>query len=310
MIRSVATGLALAAALFVLPARVHAEPAIDLAFIEIRAAGDSIVIGDGMLGPNTPETITYDYLMSKFAITNAEFKAFMDDGGYGEPSFWTVNGWAWKGKVDRSAFISARGFSEPDQPVVGVSWYEAVAFCNWLSLKEGLGPAYDGSGRADLGATGYHLPTETEWEYAGAKGAPGQAERIFPWGDAWDVKNTVCSVTPSRTKTTAAVGSKSPQGDTPQGLADMSGNVWQWCSDNAQRDDAFNAPPSADRYFFQGDPPSASMMLRGGSWCNDFPNGFRVAFRGFTTRPTNRANVIGFRVVRRVAPPPEAAPAP
>jgi formylglycine-generating enzyme required for sulfatase activity len=306
MIRSLSMGLALAAALLFSPAQAPAETAVDIALIEIHAAGDSVVMGDGVLGPNAAETISYDYLISKFAITNAEFKAFMDDGGYGDSSLWTANGWAWKGKVDRPAFSATRGFADPDQPVVGVSWYEAVAYCNWLSLKEGLSPAYDGSGRADLGATGYRLPTEAEWEYAGAKGAPGQAERIYPWGDAWDPRNTVCSVTPVRSKTTAAVGSRSPQGDTPQGLADMSGNVWQWCTDTVQRDDAFADSPSTDRYYFQGDAASASMILRGGSWCNDFPNGFRVAFRGFTTRPTNRANVIGFRIVRRADSPPSA----
>jgi hypothetical protein len=54
---------------------------------------------------------------------------------------------------------------------------------------ENLATAYEGSGRANLAASGYRLPAETEWEYAAAKGAPGQVERLFPWGDDWNPKN-------------------------------------------------------------------------------------------------------------------------
>jgi sulfatase modifying factor 1 len=187
----------------------------------------------------------------------------------------------------------------PNQPVVGVSWYEAVAYCNWLSRKEELAPADDDSGHVVPEASGYRLPTEAEWKYVAAKGAPDQAGRIYPWGDTWDSKNAVCRVSPARASNTASVGSKSPQGDTPQGLADMSGNVWQWCSDNAESDERIADSPRPDRYYFKGDSTGVRMVLRGGSWCNDFVNGFRAAFRSFTAVPGNRSNVSGFRVVRR-----------
>ncbi len=65
-----------------------------------------------------------------------------------------------------------------------MSWYIAVAFCNWLFDKEGLARAYDNAGLANLFASGYRLPTEVEWEYAAAKGALAEpVERIYAYGD-------------------------------------------------------------------------------------------------------------------------------
>jgi formylglycine-generating enzyme required for sulfatase activity len=256
-------------------------------------------MGDGLLGPNVSQTFSYDFFVSRFEITNSQFGRFIEDGGYGERDCWTANGWAWKGKISQPAHWKDAKLNGPDQPVVGVSWYEAVAYCNWLSRREGLIPAYDDSGRADLGASGYRLPTETEWEYAAAKGAPDQAERIYPWGDTWDAKNAVCRIAPSKALNTATVGSRSPQGDTPQGLADMSGNVWEWCSDIAQRDGEIGDSSRLDRYCFRSDSLSEYMVLRGGSWWNNFQNGFRAAFRSFTAVPGSRHSVSGFRIVRR-----------
>ena len=270
-----------------------------IALIVIHAAGDSFTMGDGTWGPEATESISSDFSMSKFPITNAQFGEFVSDGGYAEQSYWTKSGWAWKGKRDRPAFWTDARFNHPDQPVVGVSWYEAVAFCNWLSVKEGFTPAYDDSGRADLAASGYRLPTEVEWEYAAAKGAPGQSRRIYPWGDRWDSALAVCQVRPADARETANVGSKSPGGDTPQGLADMAGNVWEWCSDNEEGDPGIAHSASLDRYYFKSDSPWQRFVLRGGAWVIDFPGGMRTAFRSFASAASLQYNVYGFRIVRR-----------
>ncbi len=299
MIRSLVYALILACAAWNASAQTGAQSVTVNPFVAIHAAGDSFTMGDGTLGPNVLQTISYNFLITKFLITNSQFERFISDGGYAERDYWTANGWEWKRKIERPAFWNDRRFNGPDQPVVGVSWYEAVAFCNWLSRQEGLPPAYDDSGQADFSAHGYRLPTEVEWEYASAKGSPDQAERIYPWGDEWDPNNAVCRVTPSKAMHTAPVGSRSPQGDTPQELADMSGNVWEWCSDNSQSDGMIADSPSQDRYCFRADSVSEHMMLRGGSWGNDFKNGFRCAFRNYTAIPAARHNVTGFRVVRR-----------
>lgn len=276
------------------------SPAADtIPLVSINAAGDSFMMGDGEHGPNVTETISYTFSMSKYLITNSQFALFIFDGGYATKSYWTTKSWAWKGNLAQPAYWTDCSFNGPSQPVVGVSWYEAVAYCNWLSVKEGLVPAYDGSGRANLSASGYRLPTEVEWEYAAAKGAPGQAERTYPWGNTWDSKKAVCRVSPASASKTADVGSKSPEGDTPQGLSDMSGNVWQWCSDNAQSDASVAGSPPLDRHYFQSDSTRSYFVLCGGSWYVYFEPGCRSAFRKFHCVPGARHHVIGFRVVRR-----------
>jgi formylglycine-generating enzyme required for sulfatase activity len=270
-----------------------------VSLITIHAAGDSFTMGDGTFGPNVTQTISADFSMAKYLITNSQFAGFIAAGGYAEQSYWTKNGWLWKGKKTQPLSWTDAAFNGPNQPVVGVSWYEAVAFCNWLSVKEGLTPAYDLSGRADLSSAGYRLPTEVEWEYAASQGSPGTARRLFPWGDTWDPSFAVCQVKPSKATRTANVGSKSPQGDTPQGLADMAGNVWEWMGDNKDGDKDIARAPATDRYFFENDSTAQSFVLRGGSWVNNFASGMRCSFRSFTSDPGSRINVYGFRVVRR-----------
>lgn len=98
-----------------------------------------------------------------------------------------------------------------NHPVVNISWDVAVAFCEWLSQETGKQ---------------FRLPTEAEWEKA-ARGTDG---RIYPWGNEWDAKRLNSSK--SKIGGTTPVGKYSPAGDSPYGLADMSGNVWEWCADS------------------------------------------------------------------------------
>jgi len=264
--------------------------------VTINSAGDSFTMGDGTYGPNVSESLSYNFTMSKYEITNSQFAQFIADGGYTTQSYWTTSGWAWKGSTTQPDYWTDSNFNGDNQPVVGVSWYEAVAFCNWRSVKEGLTAAYNSSGLANLSATGYRLPTEVEWEYAAAKGASGQAERIYAWGDTWDSSKAVCSVSPTSASKTANVGSKSAAGgDTPQGLADMSGNVWEWCSDNYG-----SVAVGTDRYYFLNDSMGQTFLLHSGAWnlTNEF--NFRCAHRDYGDVPYLRVSVIGFRVARYV----------
>ena len=270
-----------------------------ITMVTINAASDSFQMGDALYGPNPPagvtETISADYNMSKYEITNAQFAQFIADGGYSTQSYWTTNGWTWKASTTQPLFWTDINFNGINQPVASVSWYEAVAFCNWRSVKESLNPAYNSAGQATLSANGYRLPTEVEWEYAAAKGGSGQPERIYAWGDTWYENKAVCSVSPASASKTADVGSKSTAGDTLQSLADMSGNVWEWCSDNDEAVPA-NGP---DRYYFVDDSTSQSFVIRGGSWNNNLEHYFRCAY-GTAAVPGYRiSGGVGFRVVRR-----------
>lgn len=227
-------------------------------------------------------------------MTDAQFVQFVADGGYETQAYWTLSGWEYaqsEGWLAPAYWNDAR-FDDDSQPVQ-VSRLEAVAFCNWRSIRDGLAVSYDGAGQATLLATGYRLPTEVEWEYAAAKGAALQAERILAWGDTWDSWRAVCSVSPSASSATAAVGSTAPYGDTPQGLCDIAGNLWEWCADNY-----VGLPASGtDTYTFSSGEPGAIGVLRGGAWSVSMQEHLRNTVRlqlGVHVRGTD----LGFRLCR------------
>jgi formylglycine-generating enzyme required for sulfatase activity len=129
-----------------------------------------------------------DYYLAKTPLTNAQYAAFVRATGYKHSKHW-------KGGELPSG--------KEDHPVVHVSWYDAVAYCNWL---------------AEVTGRPYRLPSEAEWE----KGARGTDGRIYPWGDRWVPR--WCKVGGIKT---APVGAY-PQGASPYGLLDMAGNVLEW----------------------------------------------------------------------------------
>jgi formylglycine-generating enzyme required for sulfatase activity/energy-coupling factor transporter ATP-binding protein EcfA2 len=156
------------------------------------------------------ERIETPFRISKYPITNAQFDAFLQDGGELDKwrSCWTEAGWAW---INRSGNRLRERYGDPfdlpNHPGAAVSWYEAVAFCNWLSAK--------------LGFT-VSLPTEAQWEKA-ARGVDG---RSYPWGE--EITPEHCNYAETRINTTSAVGIF-PRGASPYGALDLSGNVWEWC---------------------------------------------------------------------------------
>jgi formylglycine-generating enzyme required for sulfatase activity len=157
------------------------------------------------------------YSISKYPVTNFQYAAFVQDGGYTEKwhRCWTKAGWRWRG--DLAGPETCGGvFDLPNHPVVGVSWYEVMAFCRWLTerLREtgDVGPDQE-----------IMLPTEAQWEKA-ARGGDG---RIFPWGNKFDAAK--CNMKDTGIGTTSAVG-MFPSGASPYSVLDLSGNVCEWCS--------------------------------------------------------------------------------
>lgn len=154
-------------------------------------------------------------------------------------------------------------------PVTQVSWDDAVAFCNWMS-----GPGWM-----------YRLPTEAEWEKA-ARGTEGQ---LFPWGDAWGDERANAD---HRHTGTTPVGAYSPAGDSPYGLQDMLGNVWEWCKDWYDADTYALSQVIQDPI---GPTVGDGAVIRGGAF--DSPRRHaRVAARNWDY-PFKRRSNIGFRVV-------------
>ena len=170
--------------------------------------------------------------------------------------------------------------NHPAQPVVGVCWYEARAYCAWLSTQTGLP---------------LHLPTEVEWEAA----ARGIEARPCPYGPVFDRLAT--NVLETHVKRTTPVG-VFPSGRTPQGVADMSGNVYEWTTSLFGMEDEGEVETSHPYPYDPADGrqnpdagPSVRRVVRGGGWYVN-QSYARAAFR-FDMYPDNRAADNGLRVV-------------
>jgi len=241
--------------------------------------GDVTLAEGGYLDEATTFTIPL-FEMAKYPITNAQFKIFMDAGGYDEKRWWTgagwqakLDGWMWddfgrEWKKTGVAWTKPRYWDNTtwkggsDCPVVGVSWYEAVALCNWLS---------ESTGEKII------LPTEGQWQHA----AQGDDARHFPWGNEWD--ETRCNNFKLGLRNTTSVTQFEGLGDSPYGVTDMSGNVWEWCLTVHE-----TGVTDLDAIGFR--------ILRGVSWINtDYE--VRVSER-FEIHPKDVAIDVGFRLVR------------
>lgn len=191
------------------------------------------------------------YMIGKHEVTAGEFREFVDATGYMTTAERDSGALVFIGKtVEKRRDANWRNpyYEQDDRhPVVCVSWYDAVEFCNWRSRKEGLEPCYTGTGDSvvcDFTANGYRLPTEAEWEFA----ARSRGKRIkFAWGDSmpyiegrpagnardeaahreWDIKNFWKGYDDGYAYT-APVASFAPN---ELGVHDISGNVYEWCWD-------------------------------------------------------------------------------
>jgi formylglycine-generating enzyme required for sulfatase activity len=194
--------------------------------------------------------------ISKYPVTNQWYSKFITAGGYDNPDYWDADGKQWLDSLEtrQPAYWHAWRFNCPNAPVVGVSFYEAIAFCHWLTatLKDGHT---------------YHLPGENQWEAAAA----GLDERKYPWGE-W--KKDSCNTYEAEIGKTSSVGIFL-KGNTPEGVSDMGGNVFEWTVSEYDED---------------------SLVLRGGCW-NVFRSLARCANR-FRDHPGNRIGGVGFRCVR------------
>ncbi len=224
-------------------------------FIEIPAG--SFLYGD----EKTPHNIPYAYWIAQFPVTNAQYSEFIAAGGYKTHGYWSKAGWEWREKGHRTQpdYWDDSTWNNPIFPVVGVSWYEAEAYAVWRSEQ---------MRQAGQLPEGYiaRLPTEQEWEKA-ARGTDG---REYPWGDAFDQRFT--NTTESGTVGTSAVCTY-PQGASPGGAWDMSGNVFEWTR-------------TKERSLY---------VLRGGSWSNGDWYA-RCAFRR-GLGPGSFRDLIGFRFI-------------
>lgn len=201
--------------------------------------------------------------MSKYPVTNAQFQAFVEDPeGYTKAEWWDYSHHArdWRGK---NPHPKPPRFKGDDRPRENVTWYEAVAFTRWLSTK--------------LAAT-VCLPTEQQWQRA----VQGDDGRLYPWGNDFDPSR--CNTSESRIRMTTFV-SRYPNGVNPQGVFDLSGNVWEWClNTNSGHEDHIDITSNGDR------------AVHGGSFIGVCERA-QAPFR-FYLSPNYFYATIGFRLVR------------
>ena len=196
------------------------------------------------------QTGTYEqscdgFAISRYPITNAQFAHFVESDGYTASAdrYWTPAGLGWKDayEIREPAYWHDAMWNGPAQPVVGVSWFEAVAFCNWLGER---------TGRICW------LPSDKEWEYS-ARGSDGRA---WPWGEEW--------VTYAANTIEAGLQKTTPAGlfdrfSSPFGLGECAGNVWEWCSSEFR-----GYGPYADGDGRESADGVMPRVIRGGSWLN------------------------------------------
>jgi formylglycine-generating enzyme required for sulfatase activity len=196
--------------------------------------------------------------MGRYPVTVEEYRRFVEDEDYKDERWWTAGGYGDRSEPGRWDDQKLH----PNRAVIRVSWYEAAAYCAWA---------------------GGRLPTEEEWEFA----ARGTAGRKYPWGKG---KPTVGLANYGETGPghPTPVGMY-PNGATPEGTHDASGNVWEWTS--SEFVSYANGKPIEE---------PGLKVVRGGSWIGD-ARFLRAAFR-FRYDPGYRDDSIGFRCAREVFP--------
>jgi len=210
------------------------------------------------------------FWLGKTPVTNAQFRPFVESGGYTNQAVWATAGWQWRSrrKIRLPRHWSDPQWNTPQQPVIGVSWYEATAYTTWLAQVTGQI---------------MRLPTEAEWEKA-ARGVDG---RVYPWGNT-DPDKSRCNFAIQEGKTTL-VGNY-PAGASPYGALDMAGNVWEWIG-TQWLDNYVNYATIV----CQEKEGSGLRSLRGGSWGHPARN-LRAANRR-KYEPDHQSYHVGFRVV-------------
>jgi iron(II)-dependent oxidoreductase len=227
------------------------------------------------------EVTVAPFHLARTAVTQAEFAAFVNDGGYQRPALWSEAGWNWREdeqaqhpvywKSDGAGNWQRRAFDrwlplEADLPVLHINWHEAEAYCRWANRR---------------------LPTEAEWEWA-ASGKPGSTrKRTYAWGDG--------APSPDRANLDWRAGGAIsvhalPAGDSAFGVRQMIGNVWEWTATDFEPYPGF-APGPYKEYSapWFGD----HKVLRGGCWATR-TRLIRNAYRNFY-KPDRRDVWAGFR---------------
>ena len=234
---------------------------------EANAAYEDAKLRSSMLEQHTfdaelPQHQVYlsAYEISRYEITNAQYRAFVEAMNRPTP----------RGHNGEETWADET-LNDDTQPVVGVTWFDAQAFAEWI---------------------GGSLPTEAQWERA----ARGTEARIYPWGDISPKARQHANFA-RRYNRPVPVG-QFPKGESPDGIADLAGNVWEWCLDEysptAYQRNGKDVPRNPLNLRFRD--VLRARVIRGGAW--DVGRAFLRSSLRFKFYPLDSTHTIGFRVVR------------
>jgi iron(II)-dependent oxidoreductase len=245
------------------------------AFAEIyNTPHDMVIVPAGFfwMGSNTGEenekpvhkVFVSSFYIDRYPVTNIQYAKFVEESGY-------------KGQGEWKKYYNEKN---PDHPVVAVNWFEAKAYSEWY---------------------GKRLATEAEWE----KAARGNDMRKYPWGNKWEKNlcNTPELDDPAIIKKRASIydgrgttpSGSFPEGQSPYGVMDMAGQVWEWCAD--WYDEHYYSKTGKICRDPKGSEVSEYRVLRGGSWGN-LMGPCRCTCRSYSQKPDYISFNVGFRCVK------------
>jgi formylglycine-generating enzyme required for sulfatase activity len=242
---------------------------------DIEPSDEKFWLGPGYIPKGTTRIESVSaFEIARYPITNAHFALFVEEGGYINPAYWTEVGWAIREEQrwTQPLFWHDATWNKCDYPVVGVSWYEALAFCRWLS---------------DRTNERITLPTEAQWQYA----AQGDSRRAVAWDFDTNANDDDLIEWANwggfgDSSGTTPVTRYEGRNESPFGVVDMTGNVWEWCITDYQTG---NHDPEGKR----------ERVAKGGSWqlfiSYEINIWLQDRFEGISEQ---REDYIGFRPVR------------
>jgi gamma-glutamyl hercynylcysteine S-oxide synthase len=211
------------------------------------------------------------YWIDIYPVTNQRFAKFIEEHGYDRGDLWTELGWSFiqQRKIKEPLYWRDKAWNQPEQPVTGVSWWEALAFSKF---------------------EGKDLPTEAQWEYAA-----GCGQALYPWGDTdpdHELANYAPGCEPAELRRQSTSVFAHPRGISRVGCHDMAGNLNEWCIDNRSENYGWD--------FYKRNPVRLSCetdphVVKGGSGLHD-EDCLRCASRDYYS-PALRDNIVGIRCV-------------
>jgi formylglycine-generating enzyme required for sulfatase activity len=244
------------------------------------------------------DTLIAAYALARWPVTIAEYAQFIDEDGYANDDYWKAGrgaeGVEWQRPKNWQAQLRTKA---SNHPVVGVSWFEAKAYCAWLTASQSK-RMYE-----------FDLPTDAQWEaaargtltwrdVAGKTAKNPMPDRDFPWVHARDRKGEPEYEQGRANIDSSEVGNTSPVGSFPGdrgpfGHWDLAGNVWEWCGDTSEHEDLAKGKPYWRSKLSAG---SSGRVIRGGSF-GYVGRHARCSLRN-DSHPSHRNGHLGFRPAR------------